>query len=74
MRGLSVEVVRKSHSAISQNKFRGQGIHMAISLHNLRDTSLENTPGATLNFTIEISLPDSNFRAHNPKYYHEHDQ
>ena len=38
MHGLSVEVVRRSHtcSAVSKFKIKGQGIHTAISLLNLR--------------------------------------
>ena len=43
MHGLSAEVVRRSHSSAPKSQFRGQGIHTAISLRDLRDASLENT-------------------------------
>ena len=40
-------VVRRSHSSAPppKSQFRGQGIHRAISLGDLRNSSLENTSG-----------------------------
>ena len=49
-----------------KSKFRGQGIHMAILLRNLRDTSLETPADEHFNFAIEISCRDSNVHTHGP--------
>ena len=51
--GLSAEVVGRSHCSAPpppQIKFRGQGIHMMISLRALRKSSLENISGPTFEF------------------------
>ena len=48
-----------------KSQFRGQGIHTAISLHDLRDASLENTSGPS------FELRNSNYansRTHKQKY------
>ena len=71
MCGLS-EVVRRSRTVAPppKSQFRGQGIHMAISLHDLRDASLENTSGPS------FELRNSNYanlRTHWPKYSHLND-
>ena len=74
MNGLSAEVVQ-SQSLSPKSKLRGQGIHTAISLHDLRDALLENiSVDQHLNFAIEISLRDSNLCTHGPNYHHEHDR
>ena len=39
-----------------KSQFRGQGIHTAISLCDLRDASLENTSGPSFEFIIQIML------------------
>ena len=66
---LSAEVVRRSVAMSPKSKFRGQGIHTVISLHNLRAVSLENiSPDHHLHCTIKISLHDANLHTHGPKY------
>ena len=39
----------------AKSEFRGQGIHMTILLHDLRDASLENTTGP------KFELQNSNY-------------
>ena len=53
-----------------KSQFRGQGIHTAFLLRDLRDMSLENTSGPS------FELHNSNYanlRTHRPKYSHSND-
>ena len=55
-----------------KSQFKGQGIHTAISLRNLRDASRcwKTPPDYHLNCAIQISLRDTNLHTHRPKYCH----
>ena len=62
---------------LPNHNFRGQGIHMAVSLRDLTDASLENTSGPSFelrnsNHTL-FELRNShyaNLHTHRPKYRH----
>ena len=43
-------LVRRSRSSASQTQFRGQGIHTALLLHDVRDVSLENSSGPSFDY------------------------
>ena len=66
MRGLLAEVVRRPCSSSPKSQLRGQGIHTAISLRDLRDASQDHH----LNCAIQITLRDANLLTHRPKYHH----
>ena len=59
MCGLLAEVVRRSHNSAPPPPqitiYRGQHIHTAISLHDLRDASLENPSG------LSFEMRNSNY-------------
>ena len=64
MPALSAEVVEGQVAPPPKSQFRGQGIHTVISLHDLRDASLENTSGPSC--AIQITLRGANLHTHRP--------
>ena len=46
-----------------------QCIHMAIALHDLRDTSLQNTSGPSFELRNSNYPCDTNLHTHGPKYH-----
>ena len=78
MCGLSVEVVRRPRNSApppkkkkkkkKNHKNRPRSIHTAISLHDLRDASLENTSGPSFQLRVQIIPHDANLSTHGPKY------
>ena len=56
-----------------KSQFRGQGIHTAISLRDLRDASLENTSGPSFELRNSNYASRCNFVYTRSKYRHSND-
>ena len=57
-----------------KSQFRSQSIHMAISLRNLRDVSLQKHLQTNIWIAqFILAFCDANLRTHGPKYHHYND-